>query len=234
MIQSQDDNRLFDPFELSAAILLGIGAIATSVASHQNNLWGGQSVAAYGDAATMTSKATATFNNEQSTFNTDAEVERRAKELIWESQEVKDEVQSNRSSAMAAWMLLSQLSETAYKNLGLPEEVRKAYWEGSGDFRLTPEQLDTALEADLNQAYVAELFVDSSAEFDEADKRFAQGNDANSKGDQFSLAAVICTVALFFAGLSLVFKTRLRWGFLGLGTAVLVAGMGYMASLTWA
>jgi hypothetical protein len=41
MSQSQDDKKPFDPFELTAAILLGFGAIAASVAGHQDNLWGG-------------------------------------------------------------------------------------------------------------------------------------------------------------------------------------------------
>ncbi len=50
-------------------------------------------------------------------------------------------------------------------------------------------------------------------------------------GDKFSLSSVIQTVGLFFADLSLVFKTRMRWGFLGIGSAVLIGGIGFMFTL---
>ncbi len=231
MSPSQDEKKPFDPFELTAAILLGLGATAASVAGHQNNLWGGLSVQAYSSATAMTTSASTTFNNEQSTYDNDVDIERRAKELIWESRE---DTNLSRSAGMASWMLISQLSATAYKHLGLPEEVRKDYWDGNAQAVLTPEHLETALVNDLSSDYVGELFADSAAEFAAADKRFEEGSDANTKGDQFSLAVVIFTVSLFFAGLSLVFKTGLRWGFLGLGATVLVAGLGYMATLTWA
>ena len=64
---SADDNKPFDPFELAAAILLGIGAIGTAVAGHQSGLWGGQSVEAYGEAAALTTKASSTYNDELTT-----------------------------------------------------------------------------------------------------------------------------------------------------------------------
>ena len=66
------------------------------------------------------------------------------------------------------------------------------------------------------------------------DKRFAEGRAANGYGDEFSLAGVIFTVALFFAGLSLIFKTNMRWLFLGIGTLVLIGCSVFMGSLTWA
>lgn len=234
MSHSQDDKKPFDPFELTAAILLGFGAIAASVAGHQNNLWGGFSVQAYSAAAKMTTGASATLNNEQSTYDNDVDIERRAKELIWEWQDAKDTDLAGRSGGMASWMLLSQLSATAYKHLGLPEEVRKDYWDGNAEALLKEEHLVTALATDLSSDYVDELYAASAVEFAEADKRFEEGNDANIKSDQFSLAVVIFTVSIFFAGLSLVFKTKLRWGFLGLGATVLLAGLGYLFTLPWA
>lgn len=233
-MSEQQESKPFDPFELTAAVLLGLGAIAASIAGHQGNLWGGQSVEAYGAAAAMTTKASTTYNDELATYNVDVAIDVRAKELIWESQEVEDETEANRKSGMAAWMLISQLSDAAYKHLGLPEEERKSYMEGNEDAGLTDEQLDTALMTDLSDEYVDEVFGTSAQEFEDADKRFAEGSRANSIGDQFSLAGVIFTVALFFAGLSLIFKTKMRWGFLGLGTVVFIAGIVFMSSLTWA
>lgn len=231
---SADDNKPFDPFELAAAILLGIGAIGTAVAGHQAGLWGGQSVEAYGEAAALTTKASSTYNDELTTYMQDTQVDIRAKELIWESVENKDEDAGARQSGMASWMLLTQTSDAAYKYLGLPEDKRKAYWEGDGDVVLSNEELDKALETDLDDDYVQEVFGSSDDEFEAADKRFNEGRDANNKGDQFSLAGVILTVALFFAGISLIFKTGMRWIFLGMGALVLAGGLGFMATLSWA
>ena len=231
---SADDNKPFDPFELAAAILLGIGAIGTAVAGHQSGLWGGQSVEAYGEAAALTTKASSTYNDELTTYMQDTQVDIRAKELIWESVENKDEDAGARQGGMASWMLLTQTSDAAYKYLGLPEDKRKAYWEGDGDVVLSNEELDKALETDLDDDYVQEVFGNSDDEFEAADKRFNEGRDANNKGDQFSLAGVILTVALFFAGISLIFKTGMRWVFLGMGALVLAGGLGFMATLSWA
>lgn len=231
---SSDDNKPFDPFELTAAILLGIGAIGASLAGHQEGLWGGQSVEAYGEAAALTTKASSTYNDELTTYMQDTQIDIRSKELIWEGDESKDEDVSGRLLGMANWMLLTQVSDSAYKYLKLPEATRKAYWEGDEEQMLTHEELMLALETDLDQDYVDEVFSASEDEFEAADKRFAEGRDANNKGDQFSLAGVILTVALFFAGLSLVFKTTMRWGFLGVGTLVLIGGLVFMSTLSWA
>lgn len=45
---------------------------------------------------------------------------------------------------------------------------------------------------------------------------------------------MILTVTLFFAGLSLIFKTSMRWAFLSLGALVPIGGFGFMSTLTWA
>lgn len=229
-----EEKKPFDPFELTAAVLLGLGAVGASVAGHQSGLWGGQSVEAYGEAAAMTTKASTTYNDELTTYLQDTQVDTRAKELIWEGDENKDEDAAGRQLGLANWMLLSQTSDAAYKHLGLPADKRKAYWEGDSEVMLSHEELLAALEAELSQDYVDEVFGSSEDEFAAADKRFAEGRDANNRGDEFSLAGVILTVALFFAGLSLIFKTGMRWAFLSLGALVLIGGFGFMSTLTWA
>jgi uncharacterized protein YukE len=224
----------FDKFELAAAVLLGAGAIGASVAGHQGNLWGGASVEAYGEAAAMTTKASTTYNDELTTYMQDIQADTRAKELIWEAMESEDDTTSQRQYAMASWLLSAQLSDSAFAYLGLPDDLRKKYEEGEEDWVFSEEDLTKALNTDLGQEYVDEVFSGSSDEFETADKRFLEGRNANGIGDQFSLATVILTVALFFGGLSLVFKTGIRWGFLGVGFAVFVFGVGYMSTLTWA
>ncbi len=229
-----EEKKPFDVFELAAAILLGLGAIGASVAGHQGNLWGGQSVEAYGESAALTTKASTTYNDELTTYMQDVQADVRSKELIWEAIESDDEVASERQLGMASWLLTSQLSDSAYAFLGLPEAKRTEYQEGDEAVVLSMEDLEKALNTDLNDDYVDEVFSTSAGEFESADKRFLEGRNANNIGDEFSLATVILTVALFFGGLSLVFKSGIRWGFLSLGFAILVFGVGYMTTLTWA
>ncbi len=52
-------------------------------------------------------------------------------------------------------------------------------------------------------------------------------------GDEFSLNGVYCTLSLFFAGLGLVFKSRVRWGFFGLGSVIFLGALVYMCRLEW-
>ena len=222
----------FDPFELAAALLLGFGAIASAVAGYQSGLWGGASVEGYGEAAAMTTKASTTYNDELTSYIQDAQVDVRAKEMVWEALEIDDVDRAARLNSMASWLYTSQLTDHAYAALKLPEVVVDEKTEEASE--LPVEALETALNIDLGEDYVEALFTPSSEEFEAAEARFAKARTANEIGDQFSLAAVILTISLFFGGLALVFKTRVRWGFLGSGVCVLIAGVGYMATLTWA
>jgi hypothetical protein len=250
-----ESSKPFDVFELSAAILLGLGAIGAAVAGHQAGLWGGQSVEGYGEAAAMTTKASTTYNDELTSYIQDAQVDTRAKEMIWEALEIDDQARKTRLLQMASWLYTSQLSDPAYEALKLPalpeddekadapaaasesEDVADAESEAEpeeGAFSFTETDLESALNIDLGEDYVDALFSSSVKDFEAADKRFNVGRVANEIGDKFSLAGVIFTIALFFGGLALVFKTKVRWGFLGAGTLIFVAGAIFMATLTWA
>jgi hypothetical protein len=222
----------FDPFELAAAILLGLAAVGASVAGYQSGLWGGQSVEGYGESAAMTTKAGSMYNDELTSYIQDAQTDTRAKELVWEALEIDDEDRATRMKQMASWMYSTQLSEPAYAALKLPELPEDANTEDV--FSFTDDELSVALNTDLDDDYVDELFSQSSVDFEAAEKRFETARAANEAGDKFSLAGVILTVALFFGGLALVFKTRIRWGFLGTGVIVFLVGAGYMGMLTWA
>lgn len=238
----------FDSFELSVALLLGVGAIATAVAGHQSGLWGGASVEGYGEAAAMTTAASSTYNDELTTYMQDAMVDNRAKEMIWEGLEEEDEFRARRLKAMASWLYSEQLSDPALKTLQLPGRDEDAAGAAdavaaAGDaeedaeedvFMYSDEALETALNTDLDEDYVDTVFTPSSEEFTAAKARFDQARGANEMGDKFSLASVILTISLFFGGLALVFKTRMRWGFLASGAVIATVGIGYMATLTWA
>ena len=221
----------FDPFELAAAILLGLGAVATAISGYQGGLWGGASVEGYGESAAMTTQASSTYNDELTSYIQDAQIDVRAKEMVWEAMEIDDEDRAARLMSMASWLYVSQLSEHAYAGLKLPEVTEDEKGESQ---ELPKEALEAALNIDLDEDYVDALFTPSSEEFEAAKARFAKAREANEMGDKFALAGVILTISLFFGGLALVFKTRVRWGFLGSGVVVLVIGCGYMATLTWA
>lgn len=226
----------FELFELCAAAILGLGAIGASVAGYQEGLWGGSMTDAYSQAAATTTHAASIYNDELTSYIQDSQADVRAKELVWKAVDSEDEELRTRNFEMASWIYLSQLSEPGYAALALPPEVRQAYEGDGGDQVFTEDALEKALEVDLDEtdAYEQALFAGSAAEFKKADEFLSAARSANTVGDQFSLSGVIQTVGLFFAGLSLVFKTRTRWGFLGIGTAVLVGGVGFMFSLPWA
>ncbi len=229
-MSEKDSSGPFDRFELAAAILLGLGAVGASVAGYQSGLWGGASVEGYGESAAMTTKASTTYNDELTSYIHDAQVDVRAKEMIWEALEIDDEARVTRLKEMASWLYISQLSDPAYAALKLPKVD-----ETSEELvAFEDKALEEALNTDLGEDYVDALFTDSAAEFEAAEARFLKARNANEYGDQFSLAGVILTVALFFGGLALVFKTKIRWGFLATGVTVLLVGSAFMSTLTWA
>jgi len=224
------ESKPFELFELAAAVLLGMGAVGASVAGYQAGLWGGASVEGYGESAAMTTKASTTYSDELTSYIHDAQVDVRAKEMIWEALEIEDEGRSNRLMSMAAWLYTSQLSDPAYAALKLPVLSDDM----PDDYEISHAELEKAFNIELDQDYVDALFSASTTEFEDAEKRFGKAREANEMGDKFALAGVILTVALFFGGLALVFKTTVRWGFLGIGTVVFAVGAIYAATLGWA
>jgi hypothetical protein len=96
------------------------------------------------------------------------------------------------------------------------------------------EDLFASLELELDEEYQDKMLVTGNEMFDQADARFDEGRQANENGDKFDLAGVFYTVALFFAGLGLVFKTQMRWGMFGLGAVMFAGTFVYMLSLPWA
>lgn len=233
-MSDEGDRKPFDRFELCAALLLGFGAVGAAVTGHQEGLWGGASVEAFGEAAALTTKASTTYTDALSTYLHDMQMDVRSKELIWEATDEETRTSGGRQAGMANWILLSQISDAAYRHLGLPEGARAAYADGDTDAALTDEELLVALNTELGQEYIDEVFGPSNEEFEAADQRFAEGQRANSLGDEFSLAGVVFTIALFFGGLALIFRTHIRWGFLGIGTAVFLGALAYLSTLTWA
>lgn len=85
-----------------------------------------------------------------------------------------------------------------------------------------------------DDTYETAMFAEGNQLFADADKKFAEGRKANDNGDEFELAGLYYTIALFFAGLGLVFKTKMRWGFAGAGIVVFLISTIYLFTRTWA
>jgi len=106
--------------------------------------------------------------------------------------------------------------------------------EGSAAEDIPGDALLASLDDELDDDYVDSMVKQGEQMFKDADTKFEEGRTANDNGDRFELAGVFYTIALFFAGLGLVFKTKARWVFLAVGTAAFVVTTGYMATLPWA
>ncbi len=96
------------------------------------------------------------------------------------------------------------------------------------------EALFASLKQELDDDYIDEALVAGETMFTEADAKFEEGRKANDNGDKFDLAGVVYTVGLFFAGLGLVFKTKIRWGFFAAGCAIFLGASVYLMTLPWA
>ena len=76
--------------------------------------------------------------------------------------------------------------------------------------------------------------AEAGKQFAAADATLGKAREANDAGDRFGLVTVIFAVALFFAGICLVLKTRIRWVVMGLSATVSAAAAFYFLILPWA
>jgi hypothetical protein len=247
--------RPFDPFELVTALLLGAMAIGASLSTMQAAEWGAKQLDAFAEANTLTTKASTQYNEDTVLMNADYAAVAVAKQHILEARDSKNEVDRERHFDLASYSYESQLSEHAYKAMKLPA----GYWEedakpeakdakeakepeapepASPEPTLERNIPDTALLAslhvELDEAYNDKMLEKGTEMFAKADERFHQGREANEHRDHFELVEVIYTVGLVFAGLGLVFKTRMRWGMFGIGATIFVLATIRLVILPWA
>ena len=93
----------------------------------------------------------------------------------------------------------------------------------------------TGSPAPFGDTYNNALYANGDDLLLEADNLFASANDANSNGDDYSLAVTLLTVTLFFAGLSVTIDA-VRAGVVLLitGFVFLAGGTIFMATLPFA
>ena len=254
--ETTETSKAFDPFELYTAVLLGLAAIGAALAGLQGGQWGGKQLEAFSAANTLTTKAATQYNEDIVLVNADYAAVARAKEHIITARDADDHKDKERHFELASYFYTTQMTEKGYKAMGLPAkyyvEDEEPHAGGAAhppaaaagtakdeaahpaDEDIPGDVLLASVDEELDDDYVDAMLVQGQQMFKDADKKFEEGKIANDNGDRFELAGVFYTVALFFAGLALVFKTRARWALLGLGAAGFVATSGYMATLPWA
>ena len=229
-----------DKFELYAAILLGLAAIATALASFQAGLWDGKMVEGYGRSNKIATSAASEQSRAIVEMSKDSSVDIQAMRLILEGDD--NPAIKERSYEIATYLYTKQLSDAGYKSLGLPSEAKAPVVDDPDTpetedktAALKEEILEKAMEKDLadDENYRTEMLAASKADSEKADAAFKEGQEANERGDSFELANVIFAISLFFTGISLVFRTNIRWPILGMGALLFLSGAVFMCTLSW-
>jgi len=240
---AEEVTRPFETLELLAAILLGVAAIATALASYESSLYGGKSVENYSKANKIATSAAAERSRAIVEMTRDSQVEMDAWRLTKEGDDAGNEAAEARNYEIATYLYTKVMSEPGYKAMGLPPESRKQEYpeDDTPDAEekqtaLQEKVLETAMENELagNESYRTEMLAKSQALSDEAEKVFKEGSEANEIGDKFQLAAVIFAISLFFGGIVQVFRIdMMRWAILGVGSILFIVATFYMVRLPW-
>jgi hypothetical protein len=244
MTENQNEvARPFETLELLAAILLGVAAIATALASYESSLYGGKSVENYSKANKIATNAAAERSRAIVEMARDSQVEMEAWRLTKERDDAGNPAAEARNYEIATYLYTKVMSEPGYKAMGLPAESRKQEYPDDDtpeaeekQTALQEQVLETAMENELagNDAYRTDMLGKSQALSDEAEKVFSEGSEANELGDKFQLAAVIFAISLFFGGIVQVFRNdMMRWVILGVGTVLFLGATVYMLRLPW-
>lgn len=220
-------------FELFTALLLGLGATFAGIAGHQSGLWDGNSLEAYSQASTLSTEAADEASLANALITHDNNVNLQAQQIIWRAQSMPKGPDRDFLMHQASVFYLRQASDEAFDALKLPEESRKTY-QDLGVEDIPEDALLEVQRKEFSNDYYMAMYAASNAKKVEAKEKFDEGSHANSAGDFFSLSGVYYSLSLFFAGLGLVFKTRIRWAFFMLGALVFTGSTIYLATLEWA
>jgi hypothetical protein len=126
---------------------------------------------------------------------------------------------------IARYLYAEQLSDEAHEYLKLPEELQ-----GKGDWHLlTDDMLIATTKISLGDDFRDDQLAPAEKVFAQAEVTYREG--AEAIGDRFDFANVLWTVAMFFLGISLILKSQVRWGVMGVGTMVLIVASGFILTL---
>lgn len=221
-------------FELCAAILLGLGATLGSIAGYQGGLWGGKSIESFGQSSRITTKSADAGTFADSKIASDSLVKLQVIQLVSRAQHTPKGEERDFLLHQISELMIREYSDEAYDAIGLPLEPRKKY-DTDGILAELPEDvIFEASKQNFSKDYYQWMYEEKVKHTAKAEELFSQGQHEGSVGDQFALDGVYYTTSLFFAGLGLVFKSRVRWGFFSLGTLIFLGALTYMCRLEWA
>jgi hypothetical protein len=230
---SNDAARPSDAFDRAVAILLGLAALGAAWSGYQASLWNGSSSEAYSEAATMAIKASSEHDRAEMDIAHDFERDLQAKERILEALDAKAGPDKIRLAHFASYLYAVEMSQIGYAALKLPPEYHAA-----GDVRrhqgIPLEALETVLDRRLDSTYEEAMLARGKTDYAAANRRFEEGRTASANNDRFELNTVAFTVSLFFGGLAMVFKSRIRWYVFFAATLAFVLSTLYLIRTPWA
>lgn len=191
-------------FELYAAIVLGIAALATAWAAFQSGKLGGDEIQAFTESNQALADANFFYAQGQSQVDADGQLF------------LQYAIAANSGDAQLAEYIRGSLMSAE-----LQEAV--AWWEADPD-AVTPFD-----ESESNPYAVAAY--DSADELQQqAEDKLTLAQELGARGDQFDLASVFLAVALFFGGISIVFDRKpVVLGLIGVAVVLLVFGLVVLA-----
>lgn len=193
--------------EFASAILLGLAAIATAWAAYWSAIYGGDAIAGYSQANTLTSQAADVYGDATGQYNYD-------RSLFLQYAELRISGDVDTADAMRASFFSDNLEETV------------TWYDTTGD------EVTDPFDADSGSPYVLEEWAEGNALSEEADRVYQQAVADDDQGDEFDLAAVFLALSLFFGGIATVFRRHLpQLATVGIGTAGLLIGTG---AVVWA
>lgn len=238
--RNDDKSTKTNKFELAAAVLLGIAGILIAVSGLQASMWSGKMSEHYSSSNKIATAAAAEKSQALITISKDTSLDVLAKQQMLEAEQ--DPAAKNRTTAIAAYLYLFQMSDEGYRAMDFPNDLPEKARAGDRSEE-TKERIDEMLEdvldydpkydLSINPIYQDRLLAKSRALSAEADKAFEAGSKANANGDRFSLTNVIFAFSLFFTGLSLIFRTNIRWVIISVGLIFLISGIVHMALIPW-
>lgn len=238
--RNDDKSTKTNKFEVVAAVLLGIAGILIAVSGLQSAMWSGKMSEHYSSSNKIATAAAAEKSQALITMTKDTSVDVEAKQQMLEGKQ--NPAAMERTMTIAAYLYIFQMSSDGYRAMDFPNDLRDKI--RAGDFspetqNRVSEMLEDSLkgspEHDLSvhKEYQDRLLAKSRALSAEADMAFEAGSKANANGDRFSLTNVIFAFSLFFTGLSLIFRTDIRWAIISVGLIFLIGGIVHMALIPW-
>ncbi len=221
-------------FELCAALLLGLGATMGTIAGYQGGLWSGKSIESFGMSSRITTKSADAGTFADSKIASDNLVKLQVIQLVTQAKHTPKDDEREFLLHQISELMIREYSDEAYDAMGLPQEPRKMY-DADGELLDLPEDvIFEASKQNFNKDYFQWMYEEKVKHTVKAEELFAEGQHAGTVGDEFALNGVYYTLSLFFAGLGLVFKSRVRWGFFALGAIIFLGALVYMCRLEWA